>query len=165
MTSTAQHPPRDFRMLVLIAFVVVLVVNSALIGWGYWLREQQPTAEMSEPVIENQSTALCPNDTLEYSFRLAVSKPAHVELKTSVQKLTLGARISYARFQEFEFSEPTTLEIGRKWVVPSFYTEPVSGQDVPWEPGNYEQITVANVVGRSEVSEIKVPFEIKPNCE
>lgn len=164
MTSTVQHPPRDFRAFILIAFAVVLFVNGTLIGWGYWLRAQQGYVTLSDPVVENTSTALCPGSVLDYTFVLGVSRPAHIELKTSVQKLTAGARISYARLQEFEFTEPTTLEVTRHWVVPPSYSEPVSGQEVPWAPGNYEQITVANVLGRSEVSEIRVPFSIKSSC-
>lgn len=165
MTSTAPHPPRDFRMTVLIVFAVVFLVNGLLIGWGFWLREQQPTVELSEPEISNLSTALCPGDTLSYKFRLATSQPAHVELKTSEQRLMVGERISFARVQEFTFLEASTLEVGRNWIVPSQYRQPVTGQDAPWMPGKYEQITVANVVGDSDVSEIKVPFQIKDSCE
>lgn len=156
--------PRNLVTNVIIAFVVVILVNSALIGWGYWLREQQGYVSISEPKIESNSTALCPGNVLDYSFVLGVSKEAHVELKTSVQRLTPGARISFARLQEFEFSEPTTLEFVRHWVVPPSYSEPVSGEEVPWAPGNYEQITVANVVGRSEIAEIRVPFSIRSDC-
>lgn len=164
MVSPAPHPTRDFRMMALVAVVVVLVINSAFVGLGYWLRAQQPTVEMSEPEIESHTTALCPGNTLEYSFRLAVSSPAHVELKTSEQRLLQGERISFARLQEFTFTEPTTLEVGRKWIVPPFYRQPVTGQEVLWQPGKYEQITVANVVGRSEIAEIKVDFSIRPDC-
>lgn len=165
MTTTVEHPPRDFRTMLLMAFAVVFVVNGALIGWGYWLREQQGTTEMSEPVIENASTALCPGETLDYKFVLGVSRAAHIELKTSEQRLLAGERISFARLQEFTFTEPTTLEFVRHWVVPSYYRQPVTGQDAPWEPGHYQQITIANVVGRSEISEVKVGFSIRDNCQ
>lgn len=164
LVMTKDHPT-DYRTMLLMAFIVVIVVNGLLIGWGWWLREQQPTAVLSELVVESRSTAVCPGDTLEYSFVLTVSRPAHVELKTSEQRLSRGERISFARLQEFTFVESTTLEIGRKWVVPKFYRQPLTGQDVPWEPGGYEQITDANVTGRSEISQIKVPFSIRSDCE
>lgn len=163
MTSTTERHV-DLRVLIFIALIVVVVVQAILFGVFYILADRRPTVELSPPVMESKSTALCPGNTLDYKFQMGVSRPAHIELKTSVQHLVPGSRISYARLQEFTFNEPTTMEFGRKWVVPPTNWNAVSGQEEPWQPGQYQQITVANVVGRSEVSEIKVGFSIRTDC-
>lgn len=151
-------------MLLLIAFGIVLLVNSTLIGWGWFLAATRATVELSEPVLESRSNALCPGETLDYRFVIGVSKAAHIELKTSERGMDPEARNRYVRLQELKFVESTTLEMVRHWNVPSQYVEPLTGQEVPWEPGRYEQITVANVVGRSEIAEIRVAFSIRDNC-
>lgn len=143
------------------AFVVCF--NLAVVGWGAYRAATLPTVTLSDPQLLGP-TNLCPGETLDYTFVMVVSREALIELKTSVQKLQPDARISYARLQEFSFEEATKLEFVRHWVTPPTYSDPVSGTEVAWEPGPYEQITIANVAGRGKVSEIRVPFSIRESC-
>lgn len=164
MALVTESRTRDYRPMLFIAVAVAVAVNGIVIGWAFWLSERRPEVELSPPVIESHSTALCPGNTLDYSFVLTVSRPAHVEVKTSEQKLIAGERISYARLQEFEFLEPTTMEFSRHWIVPPNYFDPVTGSAVMWEPGDYEQVTDANITGQSDVEKIRVRFSIRDDC-
>jgi hypothetical protein len=141
----------------------VLVFNLLVIGLGTYRALTLAHVELSEPVLL-AITDVCPGETLDYKFVMGVSRDADVELKTSIQKIAPNTRISYARLQEFGFEEATTMEFIRHFVIPPGYTDPVTGTEIPWEPGPYEQITVANITGRSEVSEIRVPFTIRNDC-
>jgi hypothetical protein len=141
----------------------VLLFNFLLLGAGVYRAFTIAHVELSEPVLM-ASTDVCPGGTLDYSFVMGVSRDALVELKTSIRKVDPNARISYARLQEFSFEDATTLEFIRHYVIPPTYTDPVTGGEVPWEPGPYEQITIANVTGRSATSTITVPFTIRSSC-
>lgn len=153
---------RANRVFTLIG-TLLMVFNFGVLALGIYRGLTLARVELSEPVLMG-ATELCPGDTLDYSFLMAVSRDADVELKTSIQKIAPNTRISYARLQEFSFEQATTMEFIRHFVIPPTYTDPVTGTEVPWDPGPYEQITVANITGHSKTSEIHVPFTIKPNC-
>lgn len=163
MTSIVQHPPRDFRMMLLMAFAVVLVVNGALIGWGWWLREQQAVVEIidfKEPYL----SVLCPGQTMTYQFTLSVTEAGLVDVATSILSAA-SKRPSYVRLQQFIFDEPTEFVLVRHFVIPPTFTDPETGTEVPWQPGKYVQRTIANIEGYSRgASILEVPFEIKPDC-
>lgn len=165
MTSRlSEHPPRDFRMWILITSTVVMLANAAVIGWAFYLGSQIPGVEivnMQKPTV----TDVCPGQTLDYSFTLAVSKPGIIQLVTSVQRINPPDRATDARFQEFIFKEPTNFAVGRHWVVPPFYHDPSKDLQVPWIPGDYIQRTIASAAGRSlGESIIEVPFSIREGC-
>lgn len=157
------HPPRDYRWVLVVGTIIVLLVNVVILAWGIYAATHRPRVELSGLEMQGP-TDVCPGETLDYKFNMVVSNAALVELKTSVQRLDGVSRISYARLQEFEFEEAGNLIFIRHWVVPPTYTDPVSGTEVPWEPGDYEQRTIANVSGRSQLSEIDVGFTIRDNC-
>lgn len=156
--------PRDLRFFVLIAFIVVFVVNGALIGWGYYLAEQRPTVLLTGLQIEG-STDLCPGDRLSFRFTLTVTKPASIDLYTTVEHVSAGDNVSYTRLQRFELDKATEIEISRQWVLTPTYSDPATGNEIPWLPGSYIQRTSASVVGRSELSTVDVPFEIRSDCK
>lgn len=147
----------------ILAAVSTLALNASVFGWAIYRASTMPTVVLSQPVIAGP-TALCPGETLDYSFIMSVSRAALVELKTSVQRLEPGTRISYARLQEFDFDEATDMNFVRHWVVPNGYADPVTGQEITWPPGDYAQITIANVAGRGDTSEIQVGFSIREDC-
>lgn len=162
VTSSSKHP-QDYRAIIIIAVLVALAINGAVIGWAFWLAAQRADVTLSEPLLEGL-TALCPGETLDYRYTLSVSKAASIDLHTSVERVVPYDRVSYTRLQQFEFDEEAKLEIIRHWILPSTYLDPASGTEVAWEPGEYVQRTSANIVGRSEVSSIKVPFTIREGC-
>lgn len=163
MTSTAQHPPRDFRVLVLIAFAVVLVVNGTLIGWGWWLAVQQPSVSITG-VSEPTNTVFCPGETITYQFTLSVTRAGLVDVATSILSAE-SKRPSYVRLQQFVFDEPTEFVLVRHFVIPATFTDPATGMEVPWQPGKYVHRTIANIEGRSTGADIlEVPFVIKEGC-
>lgn len=161
--ATSKHPI-DYRPFVLIAFLVALAVNGALISWALWLNAQRPQVELSEPIVEG-NTALCPGDTLDYRFTLSVSKKADVDLNTSVEATSAQNTASYTRFQRYTFDTQINLEIGRRWTLPPTYLDPVTGKQIAWQPGLYVQKTSADVIGgRDAPAKIEVPFEINASC-
>lgn len=162
MARTVEHP-RDYRALVIIAILVTLTINAAVVGWAMWLGSQRADVELSEPLLAG-NTSLCPGETLDYRFTLTVSKPAAVDLYTSVERVQPFDRVSYTRLQQFSFDEESKLEIIRHWILPPTYLDPVSGAEVPWQPGEYVQRTSASILGRSEASRIEVLFTVREDC-
>jgi hypothetical protein len=156
--------PRDYRTIAIIAFLVALSVNGAVIGWAFWLAAQRPDVGLSKPVVSSQ-TELCPGETLDYRFNLSVSKAASVDLYTSVERTVPTDRVSYTRLQQFTFNSATDLAITRNWVLPPTYLDPVSGMEIGWQPGEYVQRTSATIVGgRDDPVVIEVPFEVRLGC-
>lgn len=162
MGTTNGIHPIDYRPIVLIALLVALSVNGALVGWAFWYAGQQPHVALSKPQVE-PDTALCPGDTLDYIFMLSVTKRASVDLYTTVDGA--NEHISYTRLQQFQFDNPTDLEIKRHWTLPPTYLDTTSGTQVAWLPGQYIQRTTATVAnGRDEPATIEVPFVVKIDC-
>lgn len=164
MTDAGRHPPTNYTPIIIVAALVALAINGALVGWALWVNGQRPLVELSQPILESDST-LCPEQTLNYKFTLSVSKAADVDLNTSVESVSPHNTIAYSRFQRYSFDTQTALEIGRQWTLPVTFLDPSTGIQRPWLPGSYIQRTSANIIGgRDAPAEIEVPFVIPDDC-
>ncbi len=162
--QVTEHAPTNYTPIIIIAGLIALAINGALVGWAFWYAAQQPHVSLSKPHIEDNVT-LCPGDTLDYGFTLSVTKAADVDLYTTVDRALPPDHVSYTRLQQFNFDSQTDLEINRHWQLPPTYLDPVSGTQVAWLPGSYVQITRATVAnGRDEAAHIEVPFVVKTDC-
>lgn len=163
--TDARSELTNYTPMIIIAALVALAINGALVGWAFWYSAQQPHVTLSKPAIDG-NTELCPGDTLNYSFTLAVTKKASVDLYTTVDRASSKDHVSYTRLQQFDFDDQTDLEIKRHWQLPPTYRDPASGIQITWTPGPYIQRTTASVAnGRDEPAKIEVPFVVKTSCE
>lgn len=162
--TDARSAPTNYTPMIVIAALVALIVNGALVGWILWVNAQRPLVTLSQPVFET-SRVICPGQTLDYKFVLAVSKEANVDLTTSVESLSPQTTVNYTRFQRYAFDAKARLEIGRQWLLPPTYLDPERGIQVSWRPGRYVQRTTANIVGgRDGPAEIRVQFTVPNGC-
>lgn len=155
---------RDYRVVVLIAFLAAITVNGLVIAWAFWYDAQRPGVELTLLSVEND-TALCPGDTLDYDFVISVSKAASINLSTSEGNSEPNGIFSSTRLQQFDFDGKTDLRIPREWTLMPTYMDAVAGREREWPPGGYIQRTSATVVGgRASPSSIDVPFSVRADC-
>lgn len=160
------HPRRwSYTTWLMAAILLILLIQSGVWLWFYIQIKKLPTVELSAVTLLAR-TDLCPGDTLDYQFTVAVTRPGVVDLHTSVlRRGDSENNTGYVRLQQFIMSNPTDMVIVRHWVVPPSYTDPETGLEVRWEPGLYAQRTTAVVSGRSHGrSTIEVQFSIRYDC-
>jgi hypothetical protein len=157
-----QHP-RDYRIVLVIAFLVAIAVNGTVIGWAFWLAAQQPKVMLSEGVIDG-SAAICPGEGLDYRLTMDVSKATPVNLYVSIDGPKKINDVVFSNFQQLNFDRPIHLEITRHWVMPPSYIDPATGWDTVWWPGDYTQRVTASIPGRQLSSALSMPFRVRFNC-
>lgn len=163
MTDILNRHANRYAAPIVVLTSLVLLVNALIFAWVIYIANTIPEVKLTnfQPPTE---VNLCPGEKLNYSFTLSVSRDALIDVSTSVQPVSSG-RPSYVRLQQFSFDRATSFELVRHWVVPPTYTDPASGQEVPWQAGKYIQRTIAYVNGRSSgADELEVPFTIRDVC-
>ena len=160
--DTVSHP-RDYRPVIIIAFLVAIAVNGAVIGWAFWAASQRPMVVLTDLRIDN-STSICPGEGLDYRFRLLASKATPVDLATSVESKVAHHEVAYSFLQQYNFTERTNLDIVRHWILPVVHIDPQTGVEVPWFPGEYTQRILAIIPGRANPSRLEIPFKIRFDC-
>ena len=164
--ETANHP-RDYRAIIIIATLVALTVNGALVGWGYWISDRLGHVELTNLHVIGD-TKLCPGELLVYDFTMTVSQPATVDLSTTIERMDAILKtvdsVSYTSVQQFRNYAPGKVTLRRNVYFGDTYTDPETGQQREWLPGDYRQRTTASVIGRSEFSELEVPFTVRRDC-
>ena len=166
--TSIEHPPRDYRAMIIIAVVVVFVVNGGLVGWGYWLSVHAGRVQLSGLKVIGL-TALCPGELLVYDYLMHVTRPATINLNTTIERVEPALKdinpVTFTSSQQFSVYSETTMKLRRNVYFGETYTDPATGKDSQWLPGEYQQRTTASVIGRSEFSEIVVSFSVRQDCQ
>lgn len=165
-TSTDNHP-RDYRAVIIVAALVALAINGALVGWGFWVSSQLGHVQLSNLHVFGD-TELCPGELLVYEYTMKVTRPATVDLHTTIERLEPTLKrisdVTFTSLQQFRTYDTQAVTLRRNVYFADTYTDPETGQQKTWQPGEYRQRTTASVIWRSEFSEIEVPFTVRQNC-
>jgi hypothetical protein len=155
-----------YFLLIFMAFLALLIIGG--INYTQILNPQagKTLFTLGDPTVSGPSD-LCPGESLDFSFDVAVQEKGTYVLDMSTWKVDPPpATIIFSEGDRMVVGGNRSFPITRKWVVPSTYIDPSTNEKVTWRSGNYLRDISVTAGGKNVESSTKgIPFTIRENCE
>lgn len=152
------------NVIALIAFALVLSL-----AWLWFAFNPVPLGRsvmmLDNPTVHG-SAALCPGDTLRFSFVTTVHTPAVVDFDITTWGQDPRRIILQRPTQRMVMAEPQTWPVDWSFTVPETYINLRSGEVETWRPGVYRlDAAITSVSQDTQVSMMTILFDIREDCE
>lgn len=157
---------RAYRKNFMVWVALFLVISAAWLWFAFYpVPLGRAVMTLDTPRLTS-AAALCPGETLAYSFVVAVAEPGIFEFDQSVWGLQPRRGVVFERPLRLAVAGAERWQVHWWWEVPDQYENPRTGEMTQWLPGDYEVVLGITSVSRDTVPSLaRVPFTIREGCE